>query len=175
MTDFVVELSEVRSGTLRDSLARALGDPSLMVGYWLPDAGVYVGADGARLVLPQPGEPRAVTLVERDGHPLAALVHDPAVLDDPGLLEGVAAAARLAAANARLQAEVQAQLADLGASRRRLLQAGDEERRRLELRLREGSARRLARLAESLSRARPVAGPLRVSESSRRRASLRAR
>jgi signal transduction histidine kinase len=158
VTDFVVELSEVRSGTLRDSLARALGDPSLMVGYWLPGAGVYVGADGARLDLPEPGEPRAVTLVERDGHPLAALVHDPAVLDDPGLLEGVAAAARLAAANARLQAEVQAQLADLGASRRRLLQAGDEERRRLELRLREGSARRLARLAESLSRARPVAG-----------------
>jgi signal transduction histidine kinase len=159
VTDFVVELGEVPSGTLRDALARALGDPSLMVGYWLPDAGVYVGADGAPLELPEPGEPRAVTLVERDGHPLAALFHDPAVLDDPGLLEGVAAAARLAAANARLQAEVQGQLADLGASRRRLLQAGDEERRRLELRVREGSARRLVHLAESLSQLRLKAGP----------------
>jgi signal transduction histidine kinase len=158
VTDFVVELGEVRSGTLRDALARALGDPSLIVGYWLPDTGIYAGPDGARLELPEPGEPRAVTLVERDGQPLAALIHDPAVLDDPRLLEAIAAAARLAAANARLQAEVQAQLADLGASRRRLLRAGYEERRRLELRLREGSARRLERLAESLSSVRREAG-----------------
>jgi signal transduction histidine kinase len=100
-----------------------------------------------------------VTLVERDGRPLAALVHDPAVLDDPGLVEGVAAAARLAAANARLQSEVQVQLADVRASRRRLLQAADEERRRLELRVQERSARRLAGLADSLADARSAAGP----------------
>jgi signal transduction histidine kinase len=81
------------------------------------------------------------------------------VLDDPGLVEGVAAAARLAAANARLQAEVQVQLADVRASRRRLLQAADEERRRLELRVRERSARRLAGLADSLADARSAAGP----------------
>jgi signal transduction histidine kinase len=159
VADFVVELGELPSGTLRDSLARALGDPSLMVGYWLPDTGIYVGSDGTRLELPAPGEPRAVTRVERDGHPLAALVHDPVVLDDPGLVEGVAAAARLAAANARLQAEVQVQLADVRASRRRLLQAADEERRRLELRVRERSARRLAGLADSLADARSAAGP----------------
>jgi signal transduction histidine kinase len=99
-----------------------------------------------------------VTLVGRDAQPLAALVHDPAVLDDPGLAEGVAVAARLGATNERLQVEVRSQLAGLLASRRRLLQAGDDERRRLELRLRNGAVRRLEALARSMAGARPVVG-----------------
>lgn len=158
VTDLVVELGEESSGSLRDALARALGDPTLSVGYWLPDAAAYVDAAGARLELPEPGGSRAVTLVERDGLPLAVLVHNQAVLDDPGLVEGVAAAARLGAANARLQAEVRSQLGDLAASRRRLLEAGDKERQRLELRLREGAARRLEALAQALRRAPFPAG-----------------
>jgi signal transduction histidine kinase len=157
VADLVVELGDVASGTLRDALARALGDPTLQVGYWLD--GHYVDAGGARVELPGPDSPRAVTLVERDGGPLAALVHDPAVLADPGLVEGVAAAARLAAANARLTAEVRAQLAELAASRRRIVEAGDDERRRLEARLREGTVRRLEALSASLAAARAGAGP----------------
>ena len=86
--------------------------------------------------------------------PIAALVHDPAVLDDPRLREGVSSAAQLAAANARLQAEVRAQLAALRESRRRILDAGDAERQRLELRLREGAEERLEGLAKQLRRAR---------------------
>ena len=158
MTDLVVELGDVSSGTLRDALARALGDPTLRVGYWLAETGAYVDGAGERVELPEPGSPRAVTSIERDGRPLAVLIHDQAVLDDPGLVEGVAAAARLAAANARLQAEVRVQVADLAASRRRLLEAGDEERRRLELRLREGAARRLEALGELLATARSAPG-----------------
>jgi signal transduction histidine kinase len=76
------------------------------------------------------------------------------VLDDPGLREAVSSAAQLAAANARLRAEVRAQVAELRASRRRILRAGDEERRRLERRLREGAEQRLERLAEQLRRTR---------------------
>jgi signal transduction histidine kinase len=157
--DLVVELGGMSSGTLRDALARALGDPTLRVGYWLPGAEIYVDAAGDQVELPEPGASRAVTRVERDRQPLAALVHDPAVLDDPGLVDGVAAATRLAAANARLHAEVRAQLAELVTSRRRLLEAGDEERRRLEQRLREGAVKRLEALAESLTRVRSAAGP----------------
>ena len=158
VTDLVVELGDVSSGTLRDALARALGDPTLRVGYWLAEAGAYVDGAGEQVELPEPGSPRAVTSVERDGQPLAVLIHDQAVLDDPGLVEGVAAASRLAAANARLQAEVRVQVADLAASRRRLLEAGDEERRRLELRLREGAARRLEALSGLLATARSAPG-----------------
>jgi signal transduction histidine kinase len=97
-------------------------------------------------------------MIEGEVRPIAALVHDPAVLDDPGLREAVSSAAQLAAANARLQAEVRARVAELRASRRRIVEAGDEERRRLERRLREGAEERLELLAEHLRRARLSAG-----------------
>jgi signal transduction histidine kinase len=157
VADLVVELGEARSGTLRDELARALGDPSLQVGYWLPASGAFVDAAGRPLAVPGPGSGRAATMVDRDGQPLAVLVHDPAVLGDPGLVEAVSSAAGLAAANARLQAEVRARLAEIAASRRRILAAGDEERGRLERQLGEGAQRRLGGLAQTLRLARQSA------------------
>ncbi len=152
VTDLVVELGEARSGTLRGQLSQALGDPSLEIGYWLPDRAVFVDAEGRVLALPDPGSGRSVTTVEREGQPVALLLHDPAVLEDPGLLEAVTSAAQLAAANARLRAEVQTRVEELAASRRRILEAGDEERRRLERRLHEGADARLGQLAATLRR-----------------------
>ena len=154
VTDLVVELGEARSGTLRGELSQALGDPSLEVGYWLPDRAVFVDAEGRVLSMPGPGSGRSVTTVEREGQPVAVLVHDPAVLEDPGLLEAVTSAARLAASNARLQAEVRARVVELAASRRRILAARDEERRRLERRLHDGAEARLEELAATLRRGR---------------------
>jgi signal transduction histidine kinase len=152
VADLVVELGEARSGTVRGELSRALGDPSLEIGYWLPDRAGFVNAEGRVLSLPDPGSGRSVTVVEREGQPVAALVHDPAVLEDPGLLEAVTSAAQLAAANARLRAEVQARVDELAASRRRILAARDEERRRLERRLYDGAEVRLRELAGTLRR-----------------------
>lgn len=86
------------------------------------------------------------------------LIHDPALLDDPGLAAALADAAHLAGSNARLQAEVRAQIAELQASRRRLLVAADEERRRLEQRLRETAERRLTRLLPELEHTGCLAG-----------------
>ena len=116
-------------------------------------------------MLPAAGSDRTVTRVDRDGEAIAVLVHDAAVLDDPGLSDALATAARLAAANARLQAEVRARVDELGESRRRLVQAGDEERRRLERRLRETVERRLTELARELERAQP--GPSGAASSRR--------
>jgi signal transduction histidine kinase len=155
VTDLVVELGETRTATVRDALARALGDPTLEIAYRLD--GAYVDAAGRATSLPS-DTARQLTRIERDGEEVAVLVHDPAVLDDPGLVDAVAAATRLAAANARLQADVQAQLSELEASRRRLLEAADAERRRLEARLREGAARRLRELEARLSNVRVIAG-----------------
>jgi len=152
ITDLVVDLDATRSGTLRDALAAALGDPTLEVGFWIGEG--YVDAAGRPLAVPAEGAQRAITPVERDGEPIALLVHDPAVLDDPGLADALARAARLAASNAQLQAEVHVQLEEIAASRRRLVHAGDEERRRLELRLRGTVERRLTELAETLRSAR---------------------
>jgi signal transduction histidine kinase len=164
VADLVVELGEARSDTLRGELSRALGDPSLEIGYWLPDRAVFVDAEGRILSLPGPGSGRSVTTVEREGQPVAALIHDPAVLEDPGLVEAVTSAARLAAANARLRAEVQDRVVELGASRRRILAARDEERRRLEHRLREGTERRLGELADTLRRGRQFASGARTRD-----------
>lgn len=153
LTDLVVELGESRSDVLRDELSRALGDPTLEIGYALSGGDALVDSEGRPFSLPEHGSDRAVTIVERGGRPIAALVHDPSVLDDPELRDAVSSAAQLAAANARLQADVRAQLAELRDSRRRILEAGDEERRRLEQRLHRGPEQRLKRLARILRRA----------------------
>jgi len=158
ITDLVVELGETRSANLRDQLARALGDPSLQVGYWLPELGGFVDAEGQAVPVPASDPERSTTTVERDGQPLAVLAHDPSVLRDPGLLEAVSSAAKLAAANARLQSDVRARVTELRASRRRLLEAADQERGRLERRLRDGAQRQLDAVASDLQDARGSAG-----------------
>jgi signal transduction histidine kinase len=89
--------------------------------------------------------------VERDGSRVAVLVHDPALLGDPSLGVALAAAANLAAANARLQAELRARVGEVAASRRRILAARDAERMRLERLLREGAQRRLDEVASLLA------------------------
>jgi signal transduction histidine kinase len=157
VTDLVVQLGEARSGTLRGELSRALGDPTLDVAYWLSDSRSFVDGEGRTVTLPESDPARSVTLIEQEGETVAALVHDPSVLGDPGLLEAVSAAAQLAASNARLQAEVRARLTELQASRRRILEAGDAERLRLEGRLHEGAERRLSSLGFDLRRARDLA------------------
>jgi signal transduction histidine kinase len=154
VTDLVVELGAARSGTLRGALSRALGDPSLEIGYWLEEAGSFVDSEGRVLSLPDPASKRTVTPIEREDQPVAVILHDPAVLNDPGLLDAVRSAAQLAASNARLQAEVQARVVELTASRRRILDARDEERLLLERRLREGAQHRLEQLAETLRSSR---------------------
>jgi signal transduction histidine kinase len=132
VTDLVIDLGgRADTGMLRDELGRALGDPSLVIGYWLPDERRYVD-DAGRTVEPGitlPG--RVVTPIEDNGEPVAVLVHDDAVLDDPGLVDSVAAAARLAVSNARLQAGARERVAALAASRRRIVEAADVQRRRI--------------------------------------------
>jgi hypothetical protein len=143
VADLVVELGETRSGTLRDRLARVLGDTKLAVGFWSPEVNGYLDDAGRPLALPHPESGRSATRVEREGRPFAVLVHDAAVLSDSALVEAVASAARLEASNVALQAERRARASELVASRRRLLVAADRERRALESRLRRGPEQRL--------------------------------
>ena len=150
VASLVVELGRSPSpGGVRDALAQALGDPQLLLAYRRTDADAYVDAHGRPLELPDsPGT--AVTPLLRDGRPVAALVHDARLLDDPGLVEEVVAAARLAVENERFQAEVRAQLESLRASRTRIVETGDAERRRLERDLHDGAQQRLVGLALAL-------------------------
>lgn len=155
----VVDLGE-RSDTqtLADELGRALGDRSLVLGYWLPEESRYVDDAGRPLELPEPGSNRVVTPIPSGGQPVAVLVHDAAVLDDSGLLDSVAAAARLAVSNARLQAEVRARVLELAASRRRVIEAADAQRRRLEQELHNGAGQRLEAVTRYLASLRAHTG-----------------
>jgi hypothetical protein len=160
-TDLMVDLSESRVGALRDRLAQALGDPGLAVGLHVD--GAFVDAAGERIELPPPASGRRATVIERKGRPVAVLIHDRAVLEDPGLRTSLAEAADLASSNAALEGELRTQIAQLRESRRRLVVAADEERRRLERRLQETAERRLARLLDELSAPRPA--PMRTPSS----------
>jgi signal transduction histidine kinase len=133
---------------LRDDLAEALGDPSLDLVYWLPREGRWVDARGHPSALPAGDDPaRAATIVEHGGERVGALVHDRALCEAPELVGGVAAAAGLAMANERLQAELHARLEELRESRARLIEAGLAERRRLERDLHDGAQQRLVALS----------------------------
>jgi signal transduction histidine kinase len=150
----VVELAgSPPPGGLRDLLAATLGDSELQLVYPLAD-GTLVDARGRPVKLD--GQ---VTPLVRDGERVALLSHRPGLLEDPGLLEEVAAAARLGLENERLQAEAQAQLEDLRASRARIVETGDAERRRLERDLHDGTQQRLVALSLSLRLARSKLGP----------------
>jgi signal transduction histidine kinase len=138
-------------GGLRDVLARLAGDPGLTLAYPLADSGRLLDADG-RTVEPAPG--RAQTTLIRDGRALAVLEHAPGLLADEQLVDEVTAAAQLALENERLQAEVRSRLAELRASRARIVDAGDAERRRLERDLHDGAQQRLVGLSLSLRLAR---------------------
>ncbi|ONH34664.1 histidine kinase [Protofrankia sp. BMG5.30] len=141
---------------LQRLLARSLGDPSLRVGYWRPESEAFIDGDGRPLRMPENDAERAVWPVERDGRRVAALFHDPALREDPHRLEAMAAAAGLALDNQRLAAEVRAQLAEVRASRMRIVAAADAERRRLERDLHDGAQQRLvvARLLLRLAQER---------------------
>jgi hypothetical protein len=91
VAELVVELEEARpAGALRDAMARALGDPSLTVAYWLPDHQRYVDLEGRPVELPGGGQGRTATVVEREGRRVAAIVHDRALSDEPGLIRAPA-------------------------------------------------------------------------------------
>lgn len=157
-SSLVVELGAGGIETLRDRLARALGDPTLEIAYWLEQAGAYVDENGHPSPLPE-DETRAVTHVLAGGARVAALIHDPALLDEPHLVESVRATAGLVLENERLAAEVRAQLAEVRASRARIVAAADEERRRLERDLHDGAQQRLVALSLKLALARTAADP----------------
>jgi signal transduction histidine kinase len=134
-----------------DKLAKTLGDPQLRMFYWLPDRNGYVDEQGHAVVLPAAGPGRAVTMLEHQGRRVAAMVHDPATADDPELVESAATLAWLALANVQMQAEVQTRVSELDASRRRIVDAVDAERRRLDAQLEDGAQRHLSKVADLLA------------------------
>jgi len=109
---------------LEAMLREPLGDPTFRLRFWDP---AMMDWDGDV----DPGAGSAVTVVERDGIPSVALVHDAQLGDDPELLQAAGTVALLAAENAELDAGWTRALGDLRRSRQRITMAVDEERRRV--------------------------------------------
>ncbi len=150
MADLFRDLKTTRGVGLRDALAKGLGDPSLVIAYRLPESLGYADADGHPVLVPPLAEDRSAAIVESDGTELAALIYDASLDDDPELVEAVRAAAGMALENERLQAEAQSRLAEVQASRERIVAASDAERRRLERNLHDGAQQRLVALSLQL-------------------------
>jgi signal transduction histidine kinase len=146
----VVRLGDGPPADLEALLGQALRDPALVLAYWLPQRACWADGQGSPTTLPGPDDPLVATVIERDGAPVAALVHDPALRDEPELLESVSAAAGIALENGRLQAELQARLQELHGSRARVIEAAQDERRRLERNLHDGAQQRLVALSLEL-------------------------
>lgn len=138
--DLVLDLGDLGPGGVRKALAKALGDPGLRVGFWLPDRGIWAEDDGAPLELPS-GHEQGVTYLGRDR--LAVMLHDPDLVDQAALLESVRSAAGFALENERLRTQLLSQLVELRNSRARIVRTADEERRRLERDLHDGAQQRL--------------------------------
>lgn len=169
IADLVISLDAVPSSLdLRVALRDALGDPSLEVYRWDTAMAGYRDSAGARAVPPADGPTRAVVTLADDRGPGLVIALDPVLRDDPGLVAAAVAAVRLAVENERLQAEVRSQLEDVRASRARIVEAQDAERRRLERDLHDGAQQRLVSLQLSLQLLRrqlpPDADPATIAE-----------
>ena len=140
----VVELGELPTpARLRSALATALGDRTLEVMTWSGERQAFVDADGRIVAAPTADDRRSVTILQRGGQPSALLVHDPAVLDDPGLVTAVGTAVRLALDNEQLEIQVGQQLEEVRASRARVAAAADSARQKIERDIHDATQQRL--------------------------------
>lgn len=135
---------------LQPALAQALNDPSLEVLYWVPDLKSFANQEGQRVELPGNESERAASVLDGEGEPVAALVYDSSLLHETELVGTAAAAVRMALENARLQVQLKAQLEEVRRSRARLVEAGQQERRRVERDLHDGAQQHLVTLLLSL-------------------------
>ncbi len=154
MSEFLEALRAGRAAPeeVQDTLREVLADPTVELHFFLPESHCYVDALGA----PVPGAPpdgRLRLPVERGGQPLAEVLHNPLRGRDPSLLRQVVEAGGLAIEIARLRVELRRQLAEVRASRTRIVEAGNAERRRLERDLHDGAQQRLVSIGLALRHA----------------------
>lgn len=146
---------------VREALAERLGDRTLAIAYWLPEKRLFVDERGRPVTLPEPGTGKTWTAVEHEGSRVAAIIHDAELQARPELVEAAAAGAVLALDNERLKADLRARLEDLRSSRRRIVEATVEARRRLERDLHDGAQQQLVSMSVDLQllRGRIADGP----------------
>jgi signal transduction histidine kinase len=152
LTQAIIDLGQGgMAGSIRERLARLLGDPSLKLAFAVDArSDTFVDETGQPAAI-TPNARHAVAPMLLSGQQVGIIAYDASVLDDPHLVDAVSSAAALAMANASLQAAVLNRVQEVRASRERLVLAADAERRRLERRLQRGPVRRLERAGQLLA------------------------
>jgi signal transduction histidine kinase len=131
LEELVERLGRERSpGGVQEAMRAALRDPSLELLFWSSSRSRYVDARGEDAELPDGDAARSVTRIDRDGRPVAAIVHDPALDSQPDSIRALGSAALLAMENLRLEEDRQT--------------IALEERRRIARDLHDGMAQDLA-------------------------------
>jgi signal transduction histidine kinase len=137
---------------LRVAMAAALEDPSLRLLTWRSgERGGWVDEGGRPAAIPEPGGPSDVTEVRAEGRPVAAIIQDRALGQDPVVVRAAGSYATAILENRRLVERLQSSLHDLSLSRARLMAIADETRRRIERDLHDGAQQRLIGLRIKLS------------------------
>ena len=143
---------------LRATLAEALDDPSLEIGFRLGQADGFVDSSGKPLPSTLPAG-QSSTPVVRNGETVAVIVHDAALETDPELVAAAGQALLLAIENGRLTSELESMNTELRATRARIVTAGDAERRRIERDLHDGAQQHLVALSMRVGLVRDFADP----------------
>ena len=156
-------LDAVRAGRaapedVEEVLRDAVGDPALELRFLLPESDQWVDARGSP-VIDDPGDARLRAPIERARTSIGMVLHDPSSQQRPDLLRRVVDVAGLAIEIVRLRAELRRQLDEVAASRARIVAAGDQERRRIERDLHDGTQQRLVSIGLALRHAQHQLGP----------------
>jgi len=159
MADFLEDLRAGRAAPegMEGVLRAVLSDERLELLFFLPESELYVDGRGMP-ASDSPNDGRDRIPLERGGEPLGMVLHDAAGDDDPRLLRNVVEAGGLAIEIARLQVELRRQLAEVEASRARIVTAGNDERRRIERDLHDGAQQRLISIGLALRHAQHELG-----------------
>jgi signal transduction histidine kinase len=134
-------------------LSKATGDRTVRVTYRVREPDGWVDVDGRRVAAPDAGLGVGLVPVTRTGDLIAVISHDPDTATDIDLAAALGPAARLAIENESLQAQQRTRLHDLQESQRRIVDAADAERARLERNLHDAAQVSVLGVVDTVQRA----------------------
>jgi signal transduction histidine kinase len=143
LSALVTRLGEEPAPDLEVLMSEALQDPGLRIAYRRPTLDTYVDSSGAPVAEPAASDRLGATSIERDGKTVAVVVHDVELSDQKRFIEAAGAAGVIWFRNAQLAADLKASIADLAASRTRIVETADAERQRIEHSLHDGAQQHL--------------------------------
>ena len=151
LAEFVSELARMPAADPEALMAAALRDPSLKVAYRRPGRRTYVDSAGAPVE--ELADDAAITWIERDHQPLAAVMYNEDLSGYEPFVQAAGAAALIRLEKTQAEADLKASTADLASSRIRLMEMAHSERRRLERDLHDGVQQHLVGLRIKLDMA----------------------